>query len=602
MKKIINIFIASILLLHANLTFGQKKPADSFQVNKPTAVTDFNCNNPVVNGACNQVLNSTLTPQYPTYCFGAQNPFDGSYCFVDWTRLHGTPQLNLRLPLIAPNVNHVSMWSYYRPAFAPPSGEGIVTRIPNMIIGHKYAISFYRRTFPNSTPSAYPYLDEANIKLMTCNDVKAIFFNYGINSDLIPATPANAQSVYCETQINAPTWQQVTQTFTANSNYDVIWIYPKNTSSLQWWLEFGKLELIDITNFTAGPAPAPVYPNCTVTLGPTVPNCSVKNAVFTWTGPSGQTITAPASQQIQIDAGNPQNTGTWILTMSVPTAVNTNNTCSNALDVQASVVVPYCSSCAPVITPGGPITICSFWEATSNPATLSTNITANIQWYKDGIIIPGANSQNYSAYAEGGQGNIVKKQNYTVKNTVTGCESSPVLVNFVPDPFAFPSSICRNTPISLFATDYGPGTTYQWVIPGAIITPNASSRQIQISFPASYTSNSYTTNLYITNSYGCNTPYINTQVFADYCRTVTTQIFSTVIFPNPTSSEITITTNNTKIEKVVITDFMNTTVKQVKFSLQKSITINLADLQPGIYNCQITTQKGIKNQKLMIKR
>jgi hypothetical protein len=31
-------------------------------------------------------------------------------------------------------------------------------------------------------------------------------------------------------------------------------------------------------------------------------------------------------------------------------------------------------------------------------------------------------------------------------------------------------------------------------------------------------------------------------------------------------------------------------------------TINLADLQPGIYNCRITTEKGIENQKLIIKR
>lgn len=47
---------------------------------------------------------------------------------------------------------------------------------------------------------------------------------------------------------------------------------------------------------------------------------------------------------------------------------------------------------------------------------------------------------------------------------------------------------------------------------------------------------------------------------------------------------------------------MNFTVKQIKAKGQKMININITDLKPGVYNCQIVTEKGIENQKLIIKQ
>jgi Secretion system C-terminal sorting domain len=73
------------------------------------------------------------------------------------------------------------------------------------------------------------------------------------------------------------------------------------------------------------------------------------------------------------------------------------------------------------------------------------------------------------------------------------------------------------------------------------------------------------------------------------------------IYPNPATMQITIESASF-IQSVSIIGELTPQRKVVRVNGQKSITINLANLQPGIYNCQITTQKGIENQKLIIKR
>lgn len=73
------------------------------------------------------------------------------------------------------------------------------------------------------------------------------------------------------------------------------------------------------------------------------------------------------------------------------------------------------------------------------------------------------------------------------------------------------------------------------------------------------------------------------------------------IYPNPSTNQITITSTEA-ISHIEISDLMSPSLKSVKLNGIKSITINVLDLKPGVYNCKITTNKGIENQKIIIKR
>jgi Secretion system C-terminal sorting domain len=728
MKRTFRLITTCIFLVFSIAAFCQKKPLDTILSNKPIAVLD--CSTPLVNNACNQIFNNNLTPTWAG-CF-ASTPLDPfRYCFADWSYYYGDPQINLKLPLIGPTINHASMWAYYYTYPGSPSvpnGEAIGTRVSNLIPGHKYAMSFYRRTWRNSPNTTYPYLDQVNITLMKCNDFVPF-------SGAVPDPPANSQTIYCETNVNKPNWERAAQTFTANDNYDIVWIYPKQLSTTQWWLEFGKMELIDVTNFSAGPSPNPVYPNnCTVTIGPATPNtCALTGAVYTWYGPNGQVIAAPANQQIQVNAANTANAGTWVLKMTVPGTTTTNNTCSNALDVQASVNVPLCSPCAPVITPGGPIDYYVPTDCSTNGVTLSSNKATGNQWYHNNVAITGATAQTYIA-GEYGVSTITAPGNFYVVNN--GCQSNTVTINvrrygygtFGEEPFYFGSKshpvqssnyFCHNTAGNLISQfNLGPGAVYSWKFPvrsnafgtsnTAIMTPtpgsyNPTSNQMQMDISAP-TYNSYTylqgiadlngrqvildylhvispngfinpnqtvcatagqniinfewnvdqklpgnsgfdwetynfgangliisgpgtgqnnitiagrsaaqpmrvrfsgpstvTKNFYYNWGGCYKEQYNVTL-NNNCRTAGEQIFATTIYPNPTTSAVTITASDAKLQLVEIADFANFTVKRVKLQGQKSVSINLADLKPGIYNCRITTEKGTENQKLMIKR
>ncbi len=47
---------------------------------------------------------------------------------------------------------------------------------------------------------------------------------------------------------------------------------------------------------------------------------------------------------------------------------------------------------------------------------------------------------------------------------------------------------------------------------------------------------------------------------------------------------------------------MNPILKRIRVNNIKSVTVTLSDLNPGIYNCRITTAKGTENQKLIINK
>lgn len=478
-----------------SILLGQKSIFDSsrsksIQLAKPTEVI---CDRPQ-STVCNLIENNIFS----TTCFG-QNPF-WTNCVSKWNSLHGSPQLNVFSPQLSAGVNHVSMWASSEQWPGGQQffgGEGIVTGIPKLTPGKKYAFSMFKRYF--SEPQA-PTIDLDNfyIVLLRCAD----YLPLRTSEHIIPVIPNGSQVIYCERDLTNNTFQRVLQTFTALDEYDIVWIFPKELTYVagttkQSWLEIAKFEMISIDNFSAGPPPNPTFPNCNVTLGPSTPNCGVEGAIFTWYGPSGQIIPVPSNnQQIQVNAGSSLNTGNWILKMVVPNVVTTNNNCSNPGIVQASVNVPLCSACTPpIIAPAGPIDYYYLWEAGSGKYTFTTTSNGILQWYVDGQAINGATGNSFTY--------TFSAAVHSVKVNSNGCFSTPTIINFYPygdcpqSPFPLPPNspknnhcwpagiitplyYCQNGISNLQAFDLGPNATYTWNIsndlPGNVIYLNLLSQ------------------------------------------------------------------------------------------------------------------------------
>lgn len=566
-----------------------------------------NCTNVTLLG-CNKVFNPELSTN-GNYNSDPWLVFNNDY--IDyWGNSHGTPNIETTAnsPGAPPFPGTHGAWMEFSPV---AGGEGITGKIKPLTPFKPYSLSFFQTMISVSAS-----LNEYNIYLVHCSDAP-LYFNPMSYST--PTPPPHSQQIYCQT--NFPVlagWNQVAINFTPNENYDMIWVFPKESNIItsgNLYIGFGYPEIIDNETFSAGPPPSPTPGNCIVTIGPTTPNCGVKNAVYTWYDPTGQPHPANIPDQklnnVNTSPGS-SDIGVWILEMTVPTTILGNNYCSSSLYAQATVNVPSCippppCTTPPTISPSGTISVCSYWEPNpTNPAILTTNITNYIQWYRNGIIIPGATSQTYYAYADGGQGSAVKTYSYTVKNTNGNCESSPVVVNFVPYPDIFFTSECRNSPIPITTTDYGSNASYSWTIPGGIITPNSTSRQIQVTFPGTYTNSFFEVYLTATNSYGCNGSNYRKLNFNTSCRLTTEESNflppkKALIYPNPANSQITITSKEI-ITSIEISDLLNLTSKIIKVNGTNSVTININDLSPGVYSCKIATVKGVENQKLIIKR
>ncbi len=449
-------------------------------------------------------------------------------------------------------------------------------------------------------------LDEFNVVLMKCIDYTIL--RNGNYYDLLPPIPTGAQTIYCEKDVSNGNFERISVSFTAASDYDVLWIFPKQWTwaADQWWIEVTKPELINVTNFSAGIAPNPVPPNCTVTIGPTTPNCGFENAIFTWYGPNGQVITAPANQQIQVNTANTTNVGTWTLKMTVPNVVTTNNTCSLNPDIQATVNVPACQSCNPVISPAGPIDIYYLYDG-GGSVTLNSSSSNNNQWYKNGVLISGAPNQTYTVNVVG---YLTKTDYYTV--SASSCISNSVQVfskgciynNEYPVPI--PTSVTLSNPFTQSEQlDLGVGANYSWkVVPSTVCgifqscNPNIRFCQLDMS---TCTSNGSGLN-YKTKADNNGREVLMFPPSVTYYTSK--MIFDTksfFVYPNPTTNQITISSTET-IKSIEISDLMNPVLKRIKVNNTKPILINVLDLKPGIYNCKITTDKGIENQKIIIQR
>ena len=616
-----------------------------YPLQSPERASNFlNCTPVILNG-CNFIANDDFTPSAAynvNLSSHIDNPFNfdflGNTLVPSWDIATGTPTIYDGVfhsdPLPPPTPTPTGYF-FGGTGYDNSSGgfysESIVQKIPALTPNKAYTLSFYKmfKDYSYLPPNISNPLDHFRIVLMKCSDYTQTF--RPITYQVPTALPANSQVIYCETEVSNATWNQVFIKFTPNQAYDLIWIYPEGDHDVipKYSGLFASFpELIDVGNFSAGPAPNPTPPNCNVTIGPATPNCGPTGAVFTWTGPQGQTPTVPVNQQITFDASIPANAGTWTLSMTMPDATITNSLCGEQEPIiSASVNVALCSSTCtlPTITPLGPTTQC-IWYETGPWLTLTTNLTSNIQWYDDGVPIYQGNTQTITLTNNPGSANTwpTFTGNITVKNTLfTNCISQPLTVtrkNYS-TPWAYPGSInppgtpsqyCKSQPsiVRQINSISDPNTIFWW----EVLDPNnnpASGVSINPIFTTNSTANisfanyNYSSATIIAKSSdnGCSNLWNYSYPVTINQSCLLESNLNLQLFPNPASTQITIfTNNNALIQSVEIGDLFALTLKRIKVNNTKSITINVFDLNPGIYNCKITTSKGTENQKLIIKR
>lgn len=150
----------------------------------------------------------------------------------------------------------------------------------------------------------------------------------------------------------------------------------------------------------------------------------------------------------------------------------------------------FCNLASPSISAGAATTICS-----GSSVLLTSSTATGNQWYLNGVAIPGAINQTYTASASG---------TYTVVYTVGTCNSASsnsivLTVNAATTPtVATPdgTNVCIGGSIQLCPAVWG-YSNYQWYLNGvAIAAPNGTSSCLTVTAAGSYT-------LAATNGSGC---------------------------------------------------------------------------------------------------
>jgi len=218
---------------------------------------------------------------------------------------------------------------------------------------------------------------------------------------------------------------------------------------------------------TSGIFPVTVHPNPLPTIAPTPQGCPTLLSTEPWVTYrwlKGTTEVGTSATYLATSNG------------SYTVEVTDTNGC-------AGVSAPYVVSNypAPVIT--GPATGCE-----GSFVTLSTVLYASYQWYRDGVIIPGALGQTYDATVSG---------SYTVEVTdalgCTGISPAAKVVTFYPPPAPTITGPTETVCVANLST--GTYTYYQWILDGTDI-PGATAKTYTTTVSGTY-------NVRVTDSRGC---------------------------------------------------------------------------------------------------
>lgn len=362
--------------------------------------------------------------------------------------------------------------------------------------------------------------------------------NFPLSTFDIPSIPINSQLIFDGTNINNTTWEQRQVNFTANDSYDMIWFFPK-----------------------------------------------------------------------QSDVGAGHTAG---INFAYP-ILNTGN--------------------RPLIFPEGPIVRCVQYE-TGPWLTLTTNLTNNLQWLENGVEIAGQTSSSITLN-NNPSGGVNCWPNcssiITVKDLNTGCISNGVSItrkNFSsPQVYLHPSGNYE-TPTQYCSNQIGSiqqvpslnsGTKYWWNVfdpynnpaIGITISPNNSFNPTSnISFTG-YPFNTATIEARALDN-GCDgdteNPWrIRYSITIDQnCRIGVTENTKNSIyisaFPNPASSNTTITSNLPIYELELYDLNLGIIFNKIKLSGTKTTTLDLYTLKSGIYILKIISKDKSALLKLYINK
>lgn len=345
MKKIFSPVLSLFLLFSTG--YSQRIPDPIAQViatanNRPTDI-QINCN-PITSSNCNLILNNNFDhiPNYTT----PVDPFNMDE-IPGWVAPGGSPTVwdpAYFGTWYDPPPPQATSWAFMGVGSTAQLGEyteSVAQKVPQIMAGRTYFLTFYkkRKDYAPHGLGTFP-VDFFNIYLFNCSDYTTYF---PPNPNWSPPTvPLNSQQIYCETDVVNDVWQRVAIKFTAAHDYDMLWFYPRQNAGLGLDRGSGLYitlpELIDVTNFTAGPFIPGTQPNCVGLIG-TTNNCAPTDALFTWYNPANQFYSSGIISQLNIDVTNPANQGTWTLTMTVSGTSFSNNTCSQIATVSAQVTV-----------------------------------------------------------------------------------------------------------------------------------------------------------------------------------------------------------------------------------------------------------------------
>lgn len=362
MKAIISslkIGVVMALSLCTQWSFSQRSDVPKDKTGtyaKPGRMVNFpvSCD-PLPQVSCNIIQNNDFDPQ--TY---SDDPFSTNL-LPPWQTASGSctvyPGANT-FPFAppAPATSYVFGYAGYYDSYGQYACESIVQKIPNVIPGHTYVLSFFisHRDYSNNPYIGVDYpLDHFNIHLINCDDYNETFTP---NSFVYPTVPANSQQIYCQDNVANHAWKRVFVHFVAQQPnplrpLNMIWIWPEGDPdpAKHSGMFVALPELFDITNYTNMVQQA-ANPGCLATL----PSCGPEGSYFEWFGPPGSTSIppTPAGTPVTLDLSNPQNAGTWSLTLSVPGADITTGACNTTGSFTTTVQVLPCGT-----LPTGPIRI-----------------------------------------------------------------------------------------------------------------------------------------------------------------------------------------------------------------------------------------------------
>ncbi len=286
---------------------------------------------------------------------------------------------------------------------------------------------------------------------------------------------------------------------------------------------------------------------------------------------------------------------------------------------EGACVPPPAQYIKPII-PNSNNQFCYYWECGGSSHFFSNIPNNNNQWYINdvpitssgfsplfgGIDITHPGELIISGFSFSGANDFLKVQ---VKNTTYGYQdlSSPTYLYHAP--FVGPTADNGGQYKANYTHTYNPpmragiNATYTWSVPGCVVDNlSLSSPDVQITFPASISTTGVTGTLTVSNSICNNGPI---QMNFTYNSSLKNNILDgnlTNIFPNPTSNSINIISNSSSIISIEIYDLSGILVKRIKNAPTGRLQIKTSDLKQGFYNCRITTEAGIENQKIIIKR